>query len=231
MIIDYIDAHKERFGVEPICSVLKEADVQVAPSSYYAAKRRSPSARSRSDERLTAVVRQVFHANYSCYGVRKMWRAMRRLQPGIGRDQVARLMRLAGVRGRSRSKRIITTRRGLGVERFPDLVRRRWDREALDAVWVADFTHVRTLEGTVYVSFLQDACSRRILGFTIASRKTTDLVLKAVDQAVSVRSRVNPQFTGEGVIHHADAGSQGGFNRWSQRLASGGVLWVGQRVG
>jgi len=198
-------------------------EIQIAPSTYYAAIKRPPSARALSDERLVPLVRQVHAANYSCYGVRKMWHALNRLQHALGRDQVARLMKMAGVRGRSRLRRVITTKRAAGRERYPDLVRREWDNGAPDIVWVADFTHVRTSEGTVYVSFLQDAGSRRILGFTIASSQSEDLVLKAVDQAVTARRRFDSQFTGEGVIHHSDAGSQFTANAFTSALQAAGV--------
>lgn len=229
--MDYISAYKARFGVEPICEVLNEMEIQIAPSTYYAAVKRPPSARALCDERLVPIVRQVHGANYSCYGVRKMQRALNRLQHGLGRDQVARLMKMAGVKGRSRLKRIITTKREAGRERYPDLVRRQWDTGAPDVVWVADFTHVRTNEGTVYVSFLQDAGSRRILGFTIQSSQNADLVLKAVDQAVATRRRFDPQFTGEGVIHHSDAGSQYTSLAFSQKLVDHGIAGSIGRVG
>lgn len=229
--MDYISAYKARFGVEPICEVLNEMEIQIAPSTYYAAVKRPPSARALCDERLVPIVRQVHGANYSCYGVRKMQRALNRLQHGLGRDQVARLMKMAGVKGRSRLKRIITTKREAGRERYPDLVRRQWDTGAPDVVWVADFTHVRTNEGTVYVSFLQDAGSRRILGFTIQSSQNADLVLKAVDQAVATRRRFDPQFTGEGVIHHSDAVSQYTSLAFSQKLVDHGIAGSIGRVG
>lgn len=206
-------------------------EIQIAPSTYYAAIKRPPSARALSDERLVPIVRQVHAANYSCYGVRKMQHALNRLQHGLGRDQVARLMKLAGVRGRSRLKRIVTTKREAGRERYPDLVRRSWDTGVPDTVWVADFTHVRTSEGTAYVSFLQDAGSRRILGFTVQSNQGADLVLKAVDQAVATRRRFDPQFTGEGVIHHSDAGSQYVSLALSKKLLDYGIAGSIGRVG
>jgi putative transposase len=210
---------------------LREHDIKIAPSTYYAFKKRSPSAREQSDELLVPVMKLVHVANYSCYGIRKMWHALQRLEHAVGRDQVARLMRLAGLRGKTRGRRIWTTEADPTASRFPDLVRREWDRQAPDLVWLADFTHVRTRQGTVYVSFLQDACSRRILGFTIASSKTTDLVTKAVDQAISIRRRSNPRFTGKGVIHHSDAGSQYTSLMFSQKLQDNGITGSIGRVG
>src|SRR5690606_32601535 len=115
--------------------------------------------------------------------------------------------------------------------RAADLVGRDWFRGAPDLVWVADFTHVRTREGWMYVSFLQDGFSRRILGFTVRSSMGAELVTSTLLQAVSARRRTDPTFVADGVIHHSDAGAQGGFNRSSQHLDSGGVAWEDRRVG
>ena len=203
----------------------------IAPSTYYAFKNRPPSARQQSDERLLLVIEQVYHANYQCYGVRKVWQELRHQEIAVGRDQVARLMRRAGLQGRRRQRRITTTLPNPGVTRSPDLVQREWCREAPDVVWVSDFTHVPSREGTVYVSFLQDGFSRRILGFTVATSKSTELVTKALDQALSVRKRSNPLFTGEGVILHSDAGSQYTSLAFSQKLLDNEILGSIGRVG
>ena len=177
------------------------------------------------------MVREIHAANYSCYGIRKMWKALQRLHYRVGRDQVARLMRIAGVQGRVRTKRVTTTKRSPGAYRHPDLVMREWDTEVPNAVWVADLTYVRTDSGMVYVSFLQDAASRHILGFTVSHRQTTDLVLKAVEQAVSVRQRGNPAFSGDGVIHHSDAGSQYTSLAFGENLAKHSLSGSIGRVG
>ena len=139
MIVAYIDAYKAQFGVEPICRVLRDHDVPIAPSTYYAFKSRPRSARSRSDERLLEIVKDLHGENYGVYGVRKMWHALSREGLTVGRDQVGRLMRLAGVQGQSRRKRVRTTVRSASAPRSPDLVRREWDRDAPDRVWIADF--------------------------------------------------------------------------------------------
>lgn len=159
MIVAYIDAYKASFGVEPICRVLRDHDYQIAPSTYYAFKKRPPSARSLSDERLLAEVRCVFYANYECYGVRKVWQELRRRRVAAGRDQVARIMRSAGLRGATRLKRVRTTYPEVGAARAPDLVQRNWSLEAPDTVWVSDFTYVPSREGAVYVSFSCRTCS------------------------------------------------------------------------
>ena len=205
MIVGFIDAYKLEFGVEPICRVLRDHNVPIAPSTYYAFKKRPASARAVSDERLVEVVKDVHRDNFGVYGSRKMWHALKRKGEQIGRDQVARLMRLAGVRGVSRRKRARPSAPLLPEVRSPDLVRRAWFRDAPDLVWVADFTHVHTREGWMYVSFLQDGFSRRILGFVVAASKTVELVTRTVEQAASVRKRANPAFAAEGVIVHSDS--------------------------
>lgn len=204
----YIDAFKHQFGVEPLCRVLRDHDYQIAPSTCYAFKSRSPSARSLSDERLLVEVRGVFYVNYECYGIRKVWQELKHRRVAAGRDQVARIMRRAGRRGATRRKRVRTTYPEVGATRAPDLVQRNWSLVAPDTVWVSDFTYVASREGTVYVSFLQDVFSRRVLGFMVATSMGAPLVTKALDRAISVRRRTNPSFTGLGVIVHSDAGSQ-----------------------
>jgi putative transposase len=211
--------------------VLRSHDVMIAPSTYYAFKNRPPSERQQSDHRLLPVIRQVYHANFECYGIRKIWQALRHQEIPIGRDQVARLMRIEGLQGKKRQRRVRTTFPNPSAVRSPDLVQRRWNREAPDRIWVADFTHVATREGTVYVSFLQDGFSRRILGFTVATSKSAELVTKALDQALSVRRRGNPLFTGEGVILHSDAGSQYTSLAFSQKLLENDISGSIGRVG
>ena len=140
MIVAYIDVYKYQFGVEPICRALRHYGVQIAPSTYYARKTRPASARSRSDERLLPRLKRAFEVNYSCYGARKLWRELRNEGLLVGRDQVARLMRIAGIRGARRHKRIVTTVPAPVRRELPDLVKRQWDTGVPDRVWVADLT-------------------------------------------------------------------------------------------
>lgn len=222
MIIAYIDAYKASFGVESICRVLRDHQYQIAPSTYYAFKSRPPSKRRQSDERLLGCITRVYHANYSCYGVRKVWHALRHEGEVVGRDQVARLMRVAGLRGLRRQRKVRTTTADPLAQRHPDLVKRAWNRAAPDRVWVSDFTHVSTAEGIVYVAFLQDAFSRRILGFTVKTSKSTELIERALLQAVSTRQRRLGQLE-RGVIVHSDAGSQYTSLNFGKRLRDHGM--------
>lgn len=231
MIVAFIDAYKRDFGVEPICRVLRDHNVPIAPSTYYAAKTRPPSARQMSDEKLLEDVKRIHRENYGVYGIRKVWHALQREGIQIGRDQVARLVRQAGLRGVSRRARARQSRPEEPEVRAADLVQRDWFRDAPDVVWVSDFTHVFTREGWVYVSFLQDAFSRHILGFTVATSKTTELVSRALDQAVSVRRRTDMAFIADGVLVHSDAGSQYTSLAFSQKLHDHGLVGSIGRVG
>ena len=154
LIVDYIDEHKHEFGVEPICATLSAAGTQIAPSTYYAAKTRPPSARSLRDEQVLVEIRRVHEANYGVYGVRKMWHAMRRAGWDLGRDQVARLMRSAGLHGVRRGRKPNTTRPAQADDHRRDLVQRDFTAAAPHQLWVADITYVRTFAGWVYASFV-----------------------------------------------------------------------------
>ena len=177
-MVDYIDQHKEEFGVEPICTTL-----QVAPSTYYAAKSREPSARSRRDAALLVVLVALHAANFSVYGVHKMWKAMVKAGHDVGRDQVGRLMKVAGLRGVRRLKRVRTTRPDPAAPRSPDLVERDFSAEGPNQLWVTDLTYVPTWQGVAYVCFITDVFSRRIVGWRVAAHMRTEMVLDALEMA------------------------------------------------
>ena len=208
MIVKFVDVNRAEFGVEPVCAAL-----QAAPSTYWSAKRRPPSARALRDAKLMPLLLVLWQANYSVYGSRKLWVAARRAGHDIGRDQVARLMRQLGIRGVKRTKTVRTTRPDPKAARPPDLVERAFTAERPNRLWVTDLTHVATWSGVAYVCFITDAFSRRIVGWRVASHMRTQTVLDALEMARWSRgARL------EGLITHADAGSQGGFNRWLQHL-------------
>lgn len=214
MIVRYIDDHKSEFGVEPICAVL-----QVAPSTYYAAKIRPLSARAIRDACLKVAIVTVHQANYEVYGVRKMWKAMRRSGEDIGRDQVARLMRELGIEGARRGRKTRTTRADEKANRPPDLVERRFSAEAPNELWVTDLTYVPTWAGMVYVSFITDVYSRMIVGWRVASNMRTDMVLDSLEMARWSRgTRL------DGLICHSDAGSQYTSIRYTERLDEIGAV-------
>ena len=202
-----------RLGVEPICEVL-----QVAPSSYYAARDRPPSQRARRDAELTPRLTQIWKDNYQVYGSRKLWKTARRAGIEIGRDQTARLMREAGIHGVLRSKRVRTTRREEGAGRHPDLVGRQFTASAPNQLWVTDLTFVATWAGVAYVCFIVDAFSRMIVGWRVAGHMRTPMVLDAIEMARWGRGLHHP-----GLRCHSDAGSPFTSIRYGERLAEIGA--------
>jgi putative transposase len=221
--VTFIDEHQGRFGgVEPICRVLTEHGLQIAPSGYYAARKRGRSARDQRDEELLAEIGGVYASNYDAYGADKMWRELHRQGHRVARCTVERLMRRAGLVGVSRGKRVRTTVADPGHERAADRVKRDFTAPAANRTWVADFTYVAAWCGTVYVAFVVDVYSRAIVGWAASTNKRTPLVLNALDMALWRRDRAG-RTVQRGLIHHSDAGSQPGFNRSSQHLECGGV--------
>jgi len=204
--VRFTDGHKARFGVEPICRVLAQHGCPIAPSTYYDARGRPPSARARRDEQLRAAITRVHHDNYGVYGARKVWLALNREGTPVARCTVERLMRELGLAGARRGKRRRTTVADPAAARPADLVGRRFSRPAPDRLWVADFTYVPTWPGMVYVAFVIDAYSRRILGWRAATSMRTALVLDALEQAIWTRQRDGVAGLA-GLVHHTDAGS------------------------
>ncbi len=223
VLVDYIDQHRMRFGVEPICTVLRKAGMQIAPSTYYAAKSRPPSARAVADEQRLEVIRQVHADNYGVYGVRKMHAELNRRGHRVARCTVHRLMRAEGLRGISRAKGPRTTIPGTGPDSRPDLLDRDFKAPAPNRVWVADITYCRTFAGWVYAAFVIDVYSRRVVGWQLSKSLRTDLALDALEMGLWTREHAGQDTTG--VIAHSDKGVQGEINRSSQHLL------VGARVG
>jgi putative transposase len=212
-MVRYIDAHRDEFGVEPICATL-----QVAPSTYYSAKSRPLSARAVRDAVLIPVLVAIWTANYRVYGAHKLWKAARRAGHDIGRDQVARLMRIANIHGVSRKRRLRTTRPDPSAPRPADLVNRDFTAAAPNALWVTDLTYVPTWSGVAYVCFIVDAYSRMIVGWRVAAHMRTAMVLDALEMA---RWSRGTQL--EGLRCHSDAGSQFTSIRYGERLAELGA--------
>jgi putative transposase len=212
----FIDEHRGRFGVEPICRVLG-----VSASAYYQRATGERSARAVEDERLLARIEQVHAANYSAYGYRRTWKALLRAGEDVGRDRVKRLMRTHGIQGakrRGRSWR--TTRPDPAAHRRPDLVERDFTAPAPDRLWVADLSYLRCWEGLVFFAFVLDAFSRRVVGWQLAAHMRTTLVLDALRMALGTR-RPGADVA---LVHHSDRGSQYTSFDYTQTLADHGVL-------
>jgi putative transposase len=221
--VRFIDEHTTRFGgVEPICRVLSEHGHKVAPSTYYAAKARPASARALRDEYLRKEIRRVFEDNYSVYGAHKIWRQLNREGIKVARCSVRRLMRAEGIHGAVRGKKIRTTVSDPAHERAGDLLNRDFTATAPNRRWVADFTHVATWAGIVYVAFVVDIYSRAIVGWAAATNKRTSLVLNALQMALWRRERAGRPVP-DGLIHHSDAGSQYTSFRFTTHLIEAGI--------
>jgi putative transposase len=220
-MITFIDENRQRrtegltWGVEPICAVLP-----IAPQTYYAARRRTLSARQLRDELLEPEVLRAWETNYAVYGAPKLWRQLNREGIPVARCTVERLMRRLGIRGAVRGGRRHTTRSDPAQERPADLVGRDFTAPAPNRKWVADFTYVRTHSGFEYTAFVIDCYARAIVGWNVARRMTTDLVLTALEQAI--RDRLGTRATA-GLICHTDAGRQYLAISYTERLARAGI--------
>jgi transposase InsO family protein len=216
-MVTFIDDHRDLYGVESICSVLP-----IAPSTYYEreARRKNPEllpARVKRDAQLRTDINRVWHEQQEVYGVRKLWKQMRREKIDVARCTVARLMRELGLRGVVNGKTIRTTIPDTSASRPPDLVDRNFTASRPNELWVADFTYVATWRGFVYVAFVIDVFSRMIVGWRADNSPRTDLVLDALEQALFSRTKT------EGVVHHSDRGSQYLSIRYTERLAEAGM--------
>jgi putative transposase len=205
-MIAYIDAYRDRFGVEPICQLLP-----IAPSTYHAAKRRLPSARALRDQELKAEIARVHAEHFGVYGARKVWHQLHREGIAVARCTIERLMGELGLEGVRRGKARKTTTPSEITARPADLVERNFSATRPNQLWVADLTYVATWSGFVYVALVIDAFSRFIVGWQASRSLRTDLALDALEMAIWRR-----QAQLEGLVHHSDRGSQGGFN-WSSQ--------------
>jgi putative transposase len=228
--VEFIDQHRDRvvegrkLGVEPICRVLCEHGIKIAPSTYYEARSRKPSRRAVRDAEVVELIRTVRETKKlrQRFGARKMWLYLRRNGHDVARCTVERLMAEQGWTGALRGKGVRTTIPAPADQRPEDLVDRDFTATAPNQLWVADFTYVATWSGTVYVAFVFDVFSRRIVGWRAATSMTTELVLDTLEMAIWSRGREGIEDL-SGLVHHTDAGSQGGFNWSSQHLDRGGV--------
>ena len=221
---DRVSADGVRWGVEPICRVLTQNGIKIAPSTYYDAVKaaRRVTEEDVREERLMVAIARVHHVNYGVYGARKVWLALNREGLPVARCTVERLMKVLGLAGARRGRRVRTTRPDVAAVRPADLVNRQFNPSRPDALWVADFTYVATWTGFAYVAFVLDAFSRRILGWKAATSMRTELVLDALEMAIWTRQQAGVTDLA-GLVAHADAGSQYTSVRYTERLADAGA--------
>jgi len=217
-MVGFVEENRATYGVEPICAV-----VPIAPATYYEhrARKLDPgkrSSRAKRDEKLKPEIRRVFEENFEVYGVRKVWEQLGRDAIPVARCTVERLMRSMGLRGavKDRAFKVTTTPDRTAV-RPPDLVERRFEAEAPNRLWVADFTYVATWAGFVYVAFIIDVFARFLVGWRVSRSLRSDLVLDALEQALYFRPYAN------GLVHHSDRGAQYLSIRYTERLAEAGI--------
>ena len=215
----FIDAHREAYGVEPICRVLP-----IAPSTYraHAACVADPdraSARAKRDAILRPEIARVWEENFRVYGVRKIWRQLLREGIDVARCTVARLMADMGLRGVVRGKVVKTTVPNPATPCPADHVNRQFTATRPNLLWVSDFTYVSTWAGFVYVAFIIDTFARRIVGWRASRTAHTDFVLDALEQALHDRRPVKQA----GLVHHSDRGTQYVSIRYTERLAEAGI--------
>ncbi len=218
-MIAFIDDHRDAHGVEPICRVLP-----IAPSTYYdyAARRCDPDRqppRARRDAVLRAQIRRVWEENFRVYGVRKIWRQLRREGIGVARCTTARLMKQMGLAGVIRGRPVKTTVSNPAIPCPRDRVNRQFRAAKPNALWVSDFTYVATWQGFVYVAFVIDVFARRIVGWRVSRSAQTGFVLDALEQALHDRRPVRRNE----LIHHSDRGVQYVSIRYTERLAEAGI--------
>jgi putative transposase len=219
--VNFINAERYRFGVEPICQVL-----EVAPSTYYETISRPASARELRDQELKVEIGRVHSCNFGVYGIEKVWRQLNREGIAVGRDRVARLMQELNLEGVRRGKQKRTTITSAVSERPADLVDRKFSAQAPNRLWVADLTYVPTWSGFAYTAFVIDAFSRYIVGWRVSGSLQAQLALDALEMAIWSRRTQDLQ----GLIHHSDRGVQYLAIRYTERLAEAGAATsVGSR--
>jgi len=222
--VAYIDAQRARFGVEPICRVLREHGCKVAPNTYWVAKKRPPSPRALRDEVLKVEVARVHRESLGgVYGADKVWAQLNREGTRVARCTVERLMREMGLSGARRGRAYkVTTRSDDRQHRPADLVERHFKASAPNRMWVADLTYVKTHVGWVYAAFIIDVFSRMVVGWQTSVSLRSDLAIDALEMAVWNRTRAGNDL--DGLVHHSDRGVQYLSVRYSERLADNDIV-------
>jgi transposase InsO family protein len=214
MVFRFIEREKASHSVRIMCRLLG-----VSPSGFWAWLDRKPSARIEEDARLLARISRIHRKSRGTYGAPRIRAALRDAGEPIGMRRTGRLMRLASLRGVTRRKFRPTTRQDPSAAPAPDLVRRQFHAIASrpDRLWVSDITELPTREGKLYLATILDACSRRIVGWSMADHMRTSLVLDALEAALAVRRRPI------GLIYHSDRGSQFTSAAFRARLEIAGI--------
>jgi putative transposase len=222
-VIAFIDAHRDRFGVEPICRVLTEHGCKIAPNTYWVARKRPPSKRACRDAELIVEIRRVYAENLFVYGADKVWTQLNRENIRVARCTVERLMRAEGLSGARRGRAFkVTTHADDRLHRPADLVARQFHAAGPNQLWVADLTYVKAHSGWVYVAFIIDVYSRMVVGWQASRSLRSGLAIDALQMAVWNRQRAGADLTG--LVHHSDRGVQYLSVRYTERLADNDIV-------
>ncbi|WP_373681946.1 IS3 family transposase [Psychrobacter sp. YGAH215] len=218
IMVTFIDDHKQKYGIEPICRVLP-----IAPSTYYRTKDlesypEKRSFRQQHDDYYISEIKRIWQDSKCRYGVRKVWQQMKADGISVARCTVERLMREHGLQGVWRGKGKITTNSRDDQKRAYDLVNRNFNARQPNQLWVADFTYIKTTSGWVYTAFIIDVFARAIVGWKVSDRMNTDMVMAALNQAIADRNHPKD------VIHHSDRGVQYLSIRYTEKMADSGVI-------
>lgn len=208
-----IDHLRPSFGVEPVCR-----ELDLSASAYRARKTRPPSARFQRDQDTLARIKRIHDTSMGTYGAHRIYKQLRREGQQAARCTVERLMREHGIEGVARGRKRKTTIPDKAAARPADLVNRQFTADRPDQLWVADITYVDTWEGWVYVAFVTDVYSRKIIGWKLDTHLRTGLALDALEMAIRMRKPAPGA-----LIHHSDRGCQYTSIRYSERLAVAGI--------
>jgi putative transposase len=223
LVVAYISGHRHRFGVEPICRTLRQVDIGVSASGYYAALARPPAARTLRDAWLEEQIQSVYKAGGELYGARKVWAQLNRQGVAVARCTVERLMARLGLHGVVRGPaRVRTTVTDPAARRPPDRVGRVFTACAPNRLWVLDFTYVATWRGMTYTAFVIDAYARCIIGWKADAHHRVELVTDALEMAIAARARAGHPVAG--TVHHSDAGAEYLAIRYTTRLEQAGLV-------
>jgi len=208
----FIEDHREEFPVKLMCKVL-----EVSTSGYYAWRGRPPSKREMANRELTKEIRVAFEESGETYGSPRIYQVMRKRGLMCSKNRVARLMASEGLQAKQTRRFRATTRRNKAHRAAPNLLKRDFTADRPDQKWLADITYISTLEGWLYLAAILDLFSRKIVGWAMSDRITTDLTLAALRMAVRQRR------PGPGLVHHSDQGSQYTDSRYQDVLKANGI--------
>jgi putative transposase len=213
MRFQFIEKHRDELPVKLMCKVL-----EVSTSGYYAWRGRLPSKREMANRALTAKIQEEFKKSGETYGSPRIYQVMRKLGLMCSQNRVARLMSAADLKAKQTRRYRSTTKRNKADRAAPNILQRDFSAEAPNKKWVADITYIATQEGWLYLATILDLFSRRVVGWAMSPRMTSDLTLSALDMATR---RCRP---GRGLIHHSDQGSQYTDSKYQAVLAAHGIV-------